>query len=207
MAGGVSRLSRLMIPLFPLKISILPQEILPLNIFEDRYKKMIYNSIENNQIFGMIYRDKGQFSNIGCTVKVHKTLNSYSDGKYDILVKGLNRFRVINYVKKDDTWLGEIEDIDEKFEFMDSKIFNVIHDKYLKVLLSLNVDHNIQEEIKKTISFDFTKDLIIPNLLKQEFLELEDGCLRMQYIENFLDSIIKNSNSTKNLSIKDKVFN
>ena len=46
MAGRVSGLSRLMIPLFPLKISILPQEILPLHIFEDRYKKMIYNAIE-----------------------------------------------------------------------------------------------------------------------------------------------------------------
>ena len=54
---------------------------------------------------------------------------------------------------------------------------------------------------------DFTKDLIIPTSLKQEFLELEDECSRMQYIENFLDSIIKNSNSTKNLTINDKVFN
>jgi len=78
----------MMIPLFPLKISILPQEVLPLHIFEDRYKKMVSNCIENKHLFGMIYRDKGQFSNIGCSVKIHKTLNSYDDGKYDILVQG-----------------------------------------------------------------------------------------------------------------------
>lgn len=196
-----------MIPLFPIKISVLPKEILPLHIFENRYKEMISNSIDNNKAFGIIYRDKGQFSNIGCTAKVYKTINAYPDGKYDILIKGLERFRVINFIKKKESWFGEIEDIDEKFDFMDSKIFNVIHDKYLKVLLSLDVNHNIQEEIKKTISFDFTKDLIIPTSLKQEFLELEDECSRMHYIENFLDSIIKNSNSTKNLSTIDKVFN
>ena len=207
MAGGVTGLSGLMIPLFPLKISVLPKEILPLHIFENRYKEMISNSIDSGQAFGMIYRDKGQFSNIGCSVKVHQTINTYPDGKCDILIKGIERFKVINYIQKKGSWFAEIESIDEKFDFMDSKSFNVIHDKYLKVLLSLNVNHNIQEEIKKTISFDFTKDLIIPTSLKQEFLELEDECSRMQYIENFLDSIMKNSNSTKNLTINDKVFN
>ena len=100
MAGGVTGLSGLMIPLFPLKISVLPKEILPLHIFENRYIEMISNSIDSGQAFGMIYRDKGQFSNIGCSVKVHQTINTYPDGKCDILIKGIERFKVINYIKK-----------------------------------------------------------------------------------------------------------
>ncbi len=197
----------MMIPLFPLKISILPQEVLPLHIFEDRYKKMVSNCIENKHLFGMIYRDKGQFSNIGCSVKIHKTLNSYDDGKYDILVQGQKRFKVVNFIKKTDSWYGEIESINENYDLIDQTSFNVILDKYLKVLLSLNVNHNIQSEIVKTKSFDFTKDLIIPNSLKQEFLELEDESSRMQYIDQFLDTILKNSDNQSNSPLKDNILN
>ena len=73
--------------------------------------------------------------------------------------------------------------IDEKYDYMDKKIFSQILDKYLQVLLSYNVNHNIQNEINKTKSFDFTKDVVIPTALKQEFLELEDEFQRMIFIK------------------------
>ena len=63
------------IPLFPLKLAVLPKEVLPLHIFEERYKKMITECINSNSLFGIIYREKGEFSKIGCAVKIYKTLN------------------------------------------------------------------------------------------------------------------------------------
>ena len=59
----------------------------------------------------------------------------------------------------------------------------------------------------KTKSFDFTKDVVIPTPLKQEFLELEDEPQRMTFIEQFLDSIISNSDQVKTLNFKDKILN
>ena len=90
---------------------------------------------------------------------------------------------------------------------MDPKIFNYILDKYLKVLLSNNANQNIQDELNKSISFDFTKNLVIPTQIKQEFLELEDEFARMKYIENFLDNILKSESSNVHLSVKDKELN
>jgi len=196
-----------MLPLFPINISILPQEILPLHIFENRYKKMISESISSKQPFGIVYKDNGQISNIGCTVCVHQIINQYKDGKYDILVKGQYRFKIIESFKKENLWYGQIKMIDEKYDYMDKKIFSQILDKYLQVLLSYNVNHNIQNEINKTKSFDFTKDVVIPTALKQEFLELEDEFQRMVFIDQFLDSVINNSNQIKKLNFKDKILN
>ena len=195
------------IPLFPLKLAVLPKEILPLHIFEDRYKKMVSNSINTDSLFGIIYREKGQFSKIGCAVKVYKTLNKYDDGKYDILIRGQYRFKNINYMKKNNLWYADIEEIDEHYDLVDPKIFNYILDKYLKVLLSNNANQNIQDELDKSISFDFTKNLVIPTQIKQEFLELEDEFSRMKYIENFLDNILNSDSSNLNLSVKDKELN
>ena len=130
-----------MLPLFPLKITILPEEILPLHIFEDRYKRMISECISSKGSFGMLYRDNGQISNIGCIVKIQKIINKYEDGKYDILVKGEERFKVLNLSKENDLWYGEIKILDEKYNFMNQEIFSKILDKYLKVLLSYNINH------------------------------------------------------------------
>ena len=196
-----------MLPLFPLKLAVLPKEILPLHIFEERYKKMITECINANSLFGMIYREKGEFSKIGCAVKVYKTLNKYDDGKYDILIKGCYRFKIINYMKKNDLWFADIKEIDEHYDLMDPKIFNFILDKYLKVLLSNNANQNIQDELNKSNSFDFTKNLVIPTQIKQEFLELEDEFSRMKYIENFLDNILNSDTRNLNLSVKDKELN
>ena len=196
-----------MLPLFPLKLAVLPKEILPLHIFEERYKKMITECINANSLFGMIYREKGEFSKIGCAVKVFKTLNKYDDGKYDILIEGCYRFKIINYMKKKDLWFADIKEIDEHYDLMDPKIFNYILDKYLKVLLSNNANQNIQDELNKSNSFDFTKNLVIPTQIKQEFLELEDEFSRMKYIENFLDNILNSNSSNLNLSVKDKELN
>ncbi len=200
-------LSRLMIPLFPLKLAVLPKEILPLHIFEDRYKNMVTECISNKTPFGMIYREKGEFSKIGCAVKVYKTLNKYDDGKYDILVEGCYRFKILNYIKKNDLWHGEIQEINEHYDLMDPKIFNYILDKYLKVLLSNNANLNIQDELNKTNSFDFTKDLVIPTSIKQEFLELDDEFSRMKYIEKFLDTVINSNSKKENFNLKDKTLN
>ena len=130
-------LPRLMLPLFPLKLAVLPKEVLPLHIFEDRYKEMIAECISGDSLFGMIYREKGEFSKIGCAVKVYKTLNKYEDGKYDILIKGCYRFKVINYMKKNNLWYGEIKEIDEHYDLMDPKIFNYIFSNFIDFLAKI----------------------------------------------------------------------
>ena len=61
--------------------------------------------------------------------------------------------------------------------------------------------------IRRNKSFDFTKDVVMPIELKQEFLELQDEMDRMLFIENFLDSVINNSTQTKSLNFKNKDLN
>ena len=84
------------IPLFPLGLVLLPFERLPLHIFEPRYKKMVANSLENGHPFGIVLNDSNNIYKIGCLAKVVKVINKYPDGKSDIIVEGLNRFKIIS---------------------------------------------------------------------------------------------------------------
>ena len=170
-----------MLPLFPLKIAVLPKEIIPLHIFEERYKKMITECINANSLFGMIYREKGEFSKIGCAVKIYKTLNKYEDGKYDILIEGCYRFRIINYMKKNDLWFADIKEIDEHYDLMDPKISKLLGDTKID-LFHYDSDKNYsgRDFAIKTLRNNFSPNSIIifddiqDNLHFKDFVKSEN---------------------------------
>ena len=186
------------IPLFPLNMVVFPKENISLHIFEDRYKKMISNCISTKSEFGIIFKKNNRIVDVGCTVKVDKILKTYSSGELDITLFGMERFKVLDKFKKDDLLFANISKIDEAYDLVDKKSFSIILDKYLKLLLSFNIKHDIRNEMNKNISFDFTKSVIIPSLIKQEFLELSNESERIDFIDLFLDSVINNSNSNSN---------
>jgi len=195
------------IPLFPINISILPEEKIPLHIFEERYKKMVKKCIANKTSFGIIYKNKEKLYDIGTTVKVIKIYKKYDDDRYDLMVEGQKRFKVINFIKNRSLWYAEIQYFNEQYDKVDEIKFSKTLDKYLKLLLTLNIDHDIQSEINKTKSFDFTKNILIPTDIKQEFLELKNESHRIDYINNFLDSIIQKSKKKNTDMKKGKILN
>jgi ATP-dependent Lon protease len=80
------------IPLFPLGVVLFPETSLPLHIFEERYKLMIGECLEQQKKFGIVLYSGDQIQNVGCTAKIVKVLKRYSDGRLDILTQGVERF-------------------------------------------------------------------------------------------------------------------
>ena len=92
-----------------MNLVLLPYEHLPLHIFEPRYKLMIKNAIEHNKPFGIILSEgKGVFSK-GVKVCVKEVYKKYSNGEYDILVKGEEIFKVKGTEMDGDTVVGDVE--------------------------------------------------------------------------------------------------
>lgn len=87
--------SELLLPLFPLEVVLLPGTALPLHIFEERYKLMIGEAIEQQSEFGVVLAKENSLSNAGCTAVVEKVVRRYPDGRLDILTEGRRRFEVL----------------------------------------------------------------------------------------------------------------
>jgi len=203
----VNKDSNIIIPLFPLNMVVFPKENISLHIFEDRYKKMISNCISTKSEFGIILKKNNRIADVGCTVIVDKLLKTYSSGELDITLFGMERFKVLDKFKKDDLLYANISKIDEAYDLVDKNSFSIILDKYLKLLLSFNIKHDIRNEMNKNISFDFTKSVIIPSLIKQEFLELSNESERIDFIDLFLDSVINNSNTNDLFDQSQNLYN
>jgi Lon protease-like protein len=83
------------LPLFPLRVVLLPAAELPLHIFEDRYKEMIGAALRDKTEFGIVLANEKGIVNTGCTAAVERVLREYADGRLDILVVGRRRFELL----------------------------------------------------------------------------------------------------------------
>lgn len=83
-------------PLFPIPLIVFPGEIQPLHIFEPRYKQLIADMQESKGIFGVPYFVDGKICEFGSIVSLHKVLATSPTGEMDILVRGVNLFKIVD---------------------------------------------------------------------------------------------------------------
>ena len=83
------------LPLFPLGMVLLPGCRVPLHIFEDRYKQMIGECLEDDTEFAMVLGTDDDFAEIGCAARVTDVVNTFADGRLNIVIEGTDRIRII----------------------------------------------------------------------------------------------------------------
>ena len=90
------------LPLFPLPdVVLFPQEVLPLHIFEPRYRMMLRTVMEEDRRFGVIRWDPRQkrMAGVGCCAEVLHC-QSQEDDRSNIVTMGQQRFRVLDIVRE-----------------------------------------------------------------------------------------------------------
>jgi len=108
-----------LIPLFPLELVLLPEEPLPLHIFEDRYKQMIGECLRakaaglSRQEFGVVLAKGQEIVNVGCTARIVNVARKYEDGRMDILAVGKRRFEIFSTDEERLYLRGSVEFFDD----------------------------------------------------------------------------------------------
>ena len=108
-----------MLPLFPLGAVLYPGMLLPLHIFEERYRQLIRDLLDGPEPrrFGVIAIRQGRETGIdgvrslyeiGCTA-VLRRVEQHEDGRYDIVTVGTDRFRLLGLDETQPYLRGEVE--------------------------------------------------------------------------------------------------
>src|ERR1044071_480051 len=90
-------IKQLTIPMFPLNVVVLPGETLKLHIYEERYKQLINDCLENEAHFGIPFSVNGKIRSNGVEVSIKKVLKVSDNGEMDILIKGERVFTILEY--------------------------------------------------------------------------------------------------------------
>jgi Lon protease-like protein len=82
-------------PLFPLAIVVLPSEVVPLHIFEERYRTMIDHCLESESEFGVVWLADDGLREIGCACRIEQVLDRDDEGRMNLVTRGTRPFRVL----------------------------------------------------------------------------------------------------------------
>lgn len=88
---------QLTIPMFPLNMVLLPGEIRTLHVFEERYKQLISDCIQNNANFGIPFIHQKEIGNYGVEVRISNVTKIYDNGELDIAIEALRVFKLIEF--------------------------------------------------------------------------------------------------------------
>jgi len=110
------------IPLFPLpNVVLFPNVFLPLHIFEPRYRQMVADALAGDRIIGMTllrpgyeadYEGRPATYDVGCAGVITHS-QPLADGCYDIVLRGIEKFRVRSEDQSKPYRIGHIEPINE----------------------------------------------------------------------------------------------
>ena len=103
------------LPIFPLpEVVLFPNEVLPLHIFESRYRTMLKSVLETDSLFGVVKWDPNtkSMANVGCCAHIikHQTAD---DGRSNIITIGQQRFQILEIVRSTPFYSGIVSWIDD----------------------------------------------------------------------------------------------
>ncbi len=144
------------LPLFPLpEVVLFPQEILPLHIFESRYRIMLKSALETDSMFGVIKWDANtkSMANVGCCAQIIKHQTA-EDGRSNIITLGQQRFQILEIVRSTPycsamvSWIND-ENVDnfQKLDALKDSVTEALSDVVKLTSKLTNSKKNLPEKL------------------------------------------------------------
>jgi Lon protease-like protein len=181
------------LPIFELPIAILPGELLPLHIFEERYKRMIGHCLETAEPFGIVFRDdEGNAHRIGCTARVAEVLERFDDGRMNVVVAGEQPFKVLERYERTEFPAGEVEPIDHAEEDADDdqEVGTATREAFAELVERVSGEEPNIGELESEDSYGIAARVELPAETKQALLELRSEPERLRMLGNALRALI-----------------
>src|SRR5688572_7083299 len=144
------------IPIFPLpNVVLFPNVFLPLHIFEPRYRAMVRDALASDRIVGMVllrpgfeadYAGRPPVYPIGCAGLITHS-EPLSDGRYNIVLRGLEKFRMTREEGGQPYRLAQVEALAEAVADNDKPAMHE-HRRRLESLLAAAMEHRGSGEPK-----------------------------------------------------------
>jgi Lon protease-like protein len=133
------------IPIFPLPdVTLFPNSTQPFHIFEARYRSMVADALEGDSIIGMVtlqpgfedeYDGRPPVYGLGCA-GVIVAAEQLDDGRYNIVLRGLTKFRVLSEDEGRPYRLAEVEAMSDGLDDVDPDLLSERRQQLEDALLS-----------------------------------------------------------------------
>jgi Lon protease-like protein len=183
-------------PLFPLGLVLLPSEVVPLHIFEERYKLMIGECLESDGEFGIVWLSDDGLREVGCTARVTQVLTELEDGRLNILVAGGRPFRLLRRIDDMPYPAGEVEMLDDAAGSADEgpeelELAAEARERYADLVEQVTDERPSADDLEDLDAYGMAATIEFDAAPKQELLELRSERERLQQVSDLFASTMK----------------
>lgn len=191
-----------MLPIFPLNTVLMPHQLMPLHIFENRYRRLMADLLalpESEQRFGIVSIVKGsetnedlpQLAEIG-TIAVLRKTTSNPDGTFEITVIGGERFDIKSIsISKAPYLIGEVRTRKETPTNFDKATITLAQEKCIDFMMMVDADNdNASRSLPdepSALSFLIAGLLPLTSIEQQGLLNIDDANLRLKAVMKIIN--------------------
>jgi Lon protease-like protein len=185
------------LPLFPLGLVLLPSEVVPLHIFEERYKLMIGECLESDDEFGIVWLADDGLREVGCTARVTQVLKELDDGRMNILVAGGRPFRLLHRIEDMPYPAGDVEMLDDdapaepEAEAAELELASQAHERYADLVEQVTDERPSADDLEDLDAYGMAATIEFDPAPKQELLELRSERERLAQVRDLFVSTMK----------------
>lgn len=182
-----------LLPVFPLKVVLFPEALLPLHLFEERYKRLYTETVETGNPFGVVLLRRGQEVggpstpySVGTTARI-RTHTVESEGRINIIVQGQRRFRIRRldesgpYLRAETEWVDD-EPCEEDLTDLVERLRTLFH-RHVELLFQVIGRPGVRltlPDSPEALSYFVSSRLRVSLVEKQELLELTSTPQRLE---------------------------
>jgi Lon protease-like protein len=203
------------LPIFPLPLVLFPNEVLPLHIFEDRYRQMMSDIGPEGGHFGVILAEQEGIGShapntgsIGCVAEVREAV-MLPDGRSNIVTVGLTRFRLLDHVDEGSPYLvGDVVYFEDEAEPTGSvgplasevlDLFGRMAKAAFRISGSRGQMPEINETDPQTLTFLIAAAFSFDNAKKYELLEITSTSKRLSILKPLLIAAVEQMEESSKL--------
>ena len=192
------------IPVFPLSLVVFPGHLVPLHIFEERYKRMIADcgSGGGQRPFGISFENEGRMAEVGCAVRVARQGEAAADGAFDIVCRAGSRYRLVEVIDERPYLRGRVEFFEDEEAEADPALRALVATRF-RDLADLAADEagtqivdggQVREAAAPGVddigAWDVAQRMGLEAARKQVLLEMRTENSRLQHLAEYLEELL-----------------
>jgi Lon protease-like protein len=178
-------------PLFPLGLVALPTELVPLHIFEERYKTMVERCLDEEIEFGIVWMSDEGLRPIGCACEIAEVVERMDDGRLNLIARGTRPFRIETRQDELPYPAGTVEFLDDRSEAPDAEAAQEAHAAYAELVNEATDREPDLMEIGAMSAYQMAATVEFGLDAKQGLLDLRSEAARLRLVTRLFRAAIK----------------
>jgi Lon protease-like protein len=178
-------------PLFPLGLVALPSELIPLHIFEERYKSMVARCLEEESEFGIVWLADDGLRPVGCACVITEVLERFPDGRINLVARGTRPFRIESRQDELAYPAGVVEFLTDRDEALDDEAAVGAHAAYAELVAQATDKEPDSAEIGAMSAYEMAATVEFGLDAKQGLLDLRSESARLKLVTRLFRAAVK----------------